>query len=81
MKLRLLWRTQVLAVTLWLIGYIMYITPVAVFSLICKAIAENSQDTLLDTLTSIGVLLGVTVAGFALHILVCSDWSNAHFFG
>jgi hypothetical protein len=26
----------------------------------------------LDTLSSIGLLLGVTVAGFALHIIVCS---------
>jgi hypothetical protein len=26
----------------------------------------------LDTLSSIGVLLGVTVAGFAVHIILCS---------
>lgn len=60
---------QILDVVLLLVNFIMYMTPIAVFSLITSAIAENTLDVLVETFKSLGALVGTMLGAFAFHAI------------
>lgn len=60
---------QALDVVLLLVNFIMYMTPIAVFSLITSAIAENTLEVLVETFKSLGVLVATMLGAFAFHAI------------